>query len=142
MLNNQTTNKEKPFIKLWRNRWKCSALTYHPYKRGFQDLAVRGKGSLLVIKAERIKNDPMVVGSQATSSTGIQLRFLAISTDYRGNAFAKLFEKSLAAITGVSLLPIIFTHADPTMTPSASAPTCAACSGVPIPNPTHTGTDV
>ena len=64
----------------------------------------------------------MVVGSQATSSTGIQLRLLAISTDYRGNAFAKLFEKSLAAITGVSLLPIIFTHADPTMTPSASAP--------------------
>ena len=30
----------------------------------------------------------------------------------------------------------------PTMTPSASAPTCLACSGVPIPNPTHTGTDV
>ena len=32
--------------------------------------------------------------------------------------------------------PIIFTHAGPTMTPSASAPTCLACSGTPIPNPT------
>src|SRR5690606_28973090 len=31
------------------------------------------------------------------------------------------------------------TTADPTTTPSASAETCCACSGVDTPNPTHTG---
>jgi hypothetical protein len=47
-----------------------------------------------------------------------------------------------AVSAGFWFPPIIFTHAEPTMTPSASEPTCLACSGVPIPNPTHTGADV
>gem|GEM_PF-3792419 len=57
-------------------------------------------------------------------------------------ALLKLFANSLAVSTGLSLPPIAFTHAEPTMTPSASAPTCLACSGVLMPNPTQTGTDV
>src|SRR5215212_9143924 len=47
-----------------------------------------------------------------------------------------------AVSTGVSLPPIVLTQAVPTMTPSAMVPSSLACSGVPIPNPTHTGTDV
>src|SRR5687768_16673673 len=58
------------------------------------------------------------------------------------NACRNSTANCFAFSTGVSLSPIIFTHAEPTMTPSASAPTSFACSRVPIPNPTHTGADV
>ncbi len=46
---------------------------------------------------------------------------------------------ALAAPAASAASPTARTSRVPTITPSATAPTCAACSGVPMPNPTATG---